>query len=93
MVNPFLDSSGILAPPPRGSFFSAGPVRRGEHPPQEPSRSAPERAPGAPKSPDEYAEIQFATQEDANDAVERLNVTLQTAMGLSLSASWGMQGA
>jgi hypothetical protein len=49
--------------------------------------------PGAPKSPDEYAEIQFATQEDANDAVERLNETLQTAMGLSLSASWGMQGA
>ena len=38
------------------------------------------------KSPDEYAEIQFATQEDANAAVGRLNEILQTATGLSLSA-------
>jgi hypothetical protein len=44
------------------------------------------------RSPDEYGEIQFATQEDANDAVERLNEILLTATGLSLSASWGMRG-
>jgi hypothetical protein len=31
-------------------------------------------------------------KKDANDAVERLNEILQTATGLSLSASWGMQG-
>jgi hypothetical protein len=43
-------------------------------------------------SPDDYAEIQFATQDDANAAVERLNEILQTATGLSLSASWGMRG-
>jgi hypothetical protein len=43
------------------------------------------------RSPDEYAETQFATQEDANVAVERLNEILQTATGLSLSASWGMR--
>jgi hypothetical protein len=41
--------------------------------------------------PDEYAEIHFASQEEANAAVERLNEILQTATGLSLS-SWEMRG-
>jgi hypothetical protein len=40
----------------------------------------------------DYAEIQFATQEDANAAVAPLNEILQTATGLSVSSSEGMRG-
>jgi hypothetical protein len=41
---------------------------------------------------DDYVEIQFATQDDANAAVAPLNEILQTATGLSVSSSEGMRG-
>jgi hypothetical protein len=40
---------------------------------------------------DEYAEIRFVNQSDANVAVERLNELFKTATSLSFSAS-GMRG-
>jgi hypothetical protein len=41
---------------------------------------------------EEYAEIQFSTQSDANVAVERLNELFKTATGLSLSTSLRIRG-
>ena len=40
---------------------------------------------------DDYAEIRFATQSDANVALERLNELFKKATGMSFSSS-GMRG-
>jgi hypothetical protein len=40
-------------------------------------------------SPDEYAEIEFETQEDANAAVEGLNQILKSAKGITFRRERG----